>query len=112
MIRLLSEEERSGMNALLILAKATWDKRLRDPLETLIEATMNKAHSNLDFGTSHEWWRTLESYQALFKSNPSYFFFSVIQDVARDLKTGITAAAEDRQGLRGPVLVAGSNVAV
>ena len=61
-IRLLSEEERSGMNALLVLAKATQDKRLRDPLETLIKAAMNKAQSDLDFGTSHEWWKTLESY--------------------------------------------------
>ena len=96
-IRLLSEEERSGMNALLILTKATWDKRLHDPLETLIKAAMDKAQSNLDFSTSHEWWRTLESYRALLKSNPSCSFSSVIQDVARDLKTGIAAAAEDAE---------------
>ena len=32
--------------------------------------------------------------------------------MARDLKTGIAAAAEDRRGLRGPVLVAGSNATV
>ena len=96
-IKLLSEEERSGMDALLILAKATRDKRFHDPLETLIEAAMNKARSNLDFGTSHEWWRTLESYRALLKSNPNCSFFSVVQDVSRDLKTGIAAAAEDAE---------------
>ena len=96
-IKLLSEEERSGMNSLLILAKATRDKRLHDPLETLIEAAMNKAQSNLDFGTSHEWWRTLESYRALLKSNPNCSFFSMLQDVSQDLKTGIAAAAEDAE---------------
>ena len=96
-IKLLSEEERSGMNALLILAKATRDERLHDPLETLIEAAMNKAQSDLDFGTSHEWWRTLESYRALLKSNPSYSFLSVIQDVAQVLKTGIAAATKDAE---------------
>ena len=96
-IKLLSEEERSGMNSLLILAKATRDKRLHDPLETLIEAAMNKAQSNLDFGTSHEWWRTLESYRALLKSNPNCSFFGVLQDVSQDLKIGIAAAAEDAE---------------
>ena len=96
-IKLLSEEERSGMHALLILARATRDERLHDPLETLIEAAMNKAQSNLDFGASHEWWRTLESYRALLKLNPSYSFFSILQDVSRDLKTAIAAAAEDAE---------------
>ena len=96
-IKLLSEEERSGMNALLILAKTTRDERLHDPLETLIEAAMNKAQSDLDFSTSHEWWKTLESYRALLKSSPSYSFFSVIQDVAQDLKTGIAAATKDAE---------------
>ena len=96
-IKLLSEEESSGMNALLILAKATRDKRLHDPLETLIEAAVNKAQSNLEFGTSHEWWKTLESYRALLKSNPDCSFFSILQDVSRDLKTGIAAAAEDAE---------------
>ena len=96
-MKLLSEEERSGMNALLVLAKATRDKRLHDPLETLIEAAMNKAQSTLDFGTSHEWWRTLESYRALLKSNPNCSFFSVLQDVSQDLKTGIAATTEDAE---------------
>lgn len=95
--KLLSEEERSGMNALLVLAKATQDKRLQDPLETLIEAAMNKAQSNLDFGTSHEWWRTLESYRAFLKSNPNCIFSSVLQDISQDLKTGIAAAAENAE---------------
>ena len=95
--KLLSEEERSGMNALLIIAKATRDKRLHDPLETLIEAAMNKAQSQLDFGTSHEWWRTLENYRALLKSNPNCSFSSVLQDISQDLKTGIAAAAEDAE---------------
>ena len=95
--KLLSEEERSGMNALLILAKATRDKRLHDPLETLIEAAMNKAQSSLDFGTSHEWWRTLESYRVLLKSNPNCSFSSVLQDISRDLKTEIAAATEDAE---------------
>ena len=70
---------------------------IHNPLETLIKAAMNKAQSNLDFGTSHEWWKTLESYQALLKSNPSYSFSSVIQDVAQDLETGVAAAAEDAE---------------
>ena len=96
-IKLLSEEERSGMNALLLLAKATRDNRLHDPLETLIQAAMNKAQLNLDFGVSHEWWRTLESYRALLKSNPNCSFFSVLQDVSQDLKRGIAAAAEDAE---------------
>ena len=43
MIRLLSEEERSGMNALLMPAKATRVKGLHYSLETLIEAAVNKA---------------------------------------------------------------------
>ena len=96
-IRLLSEEERSGINALSMPAKAIRDTRLRDPLETLIKAALNKAQSNLDFGMSHEWWRTLKSDQALLKLNLSYSFLSAIQDVARNLETGITAATEDAE---------------
>jgi hypothetical protein len=83
-IKLLSEEERPGMIALFILAKAIHAKRLQNP-------------SSLDLGTSHEWWRTLESYRALLKSNPNCSFSSVLQDIYRDLNIGIAAACEEAE---------------
>ena len=95
--KLLSEDDRSGLEALLILANSmtTETESHHDPLERLMEAAMNTAQSGLDFGTAHSWWKALGMYRDFLSSNSRASFHSVLQDVSEDLRTSIDAATTD-----------------
>jgi hypothetical protein len=95
--KLLAEDDRSGLETLLTLAgpETMETENHHDPLKRLIEAAMNKAHSQLDFGTAHSCWKTLGMYQDFLTSKPRASFHSVLQDVSVDLTTSIGAAAKD-----------------
>ena len=96
-LKLLSNENGSGIDDLIILARTVEDSIRHDPLETLLQAAMNRAQSRFDFGTSHEWWMTLESYRYLLSSDSRFSFLTVLQDLSHDLKTRVAAAAKEAE---------------
>ena len=89
-IRLLSQDDKSGLEAVLIL-----DETPHDPLERLMKAAMNKAQSSMDFGAAHSWWTILGIYQNFLVSNASTSFRNIIHDVSEDLSTSIEDAVKD-----------------
>ena len=93
-VKLLQEEFRSTFGLMEIpTAIAGRSSATPDHLETQFEKTMNRAHNRLDFGSAHQWWRSLQAYQEYLDSTTSKSSSNLLQDIQKDLRQAIDTSS-------------------